>query len=155
MAQPGSAQMVSIPLGVVVARTNVQDGWSMDRWRAVSVLLDPPQFDGWREMPSKPGLTQCHAGNLLLRIDRCRSVEYRINLTNGEPSVYVVLRDATPRGAAVPVEVRLVSASPFEVQPYRDSGIEMVDRVAMPPRLVNLVRSMLDATGDPVPRSGV
>lgn len=71
-------------------------------------------------------------------------MDYKVNLANGEPSVYVVLAESTRRVAAPRVDVRLVSASPFEVQPYRDAGHEMVDRVPMPPRLVALVRALID-----------
>ena len=57
------------------------------------------------------------------------------------PSVYVILRVGT---GEAPLDVVLVTASPYEAQDYTDSGEEIVEKVAMPPALRVLVRDFVD-----------
>lgn len=132
-----SATQYSIPLGVLVTRED--DAWLANRWRAVGVFLDPPGTPSARSTRGAP----YHAATMPLHLDCRKSMEYKVNLANGEPSIYVVMAEDARRPTGPQVQIRLVSASPFEVQPYRDDH-GTVDRVPMPPQLIELVRSLLD-----------
>ena len=54
------------------------------------------------------------------------------------PAIYVVMRDGDP------LEVLLVTASPYEAQDYTDSGEEVVEKVVMPPLLKSFVQDFVD-----------
>ncbi len=133
---------VTIEVGVVVAREKIDHPWQDYRWRAVSVFLDAPAKADWRELRRGPGFIHYHAATLPLVLHRKETTGYRVNLANGVPSIYVVLREDPT--ASDPVQVHLVSASPFEVQAYGESGMETVERVAMPERLVAVVQAFVD-----------
>jgi len=57
------------------------------------------------------------------------------------PSLYVVMREAA---GDPPLEVVLVTASPYEAQDYTDSGEEIVEKVPMPHGLVAWVREFVE-----------
>lgn len=59
-------------------------------------------------------------------------------LTTNPPSLYVILREVSE--GEFPLEVTLITASPFEAQDYADSGEELVEKVAMPSGLVAWLR---------------
>lgn len=134
---------ITIPLGVVVAREKIDHPWQEYRWRAVSVFLDAPEKANWRTLTSEVGVSQYHAATLPLVLHRKESMSYRVNLANGEPSIYVVLREDSEHGSERPVSVHSVTASPFEAQAHSDMAFDMVDRVAMPERLLALVEAFI------------
>jgi hypothetical protein len=140
----------SVPLGVLVARDEASPAWMIDRWRAIGVLLDPPAIE--TSPLSFQHAKPVHAATLPLVLDCRKAMDYSVNLANGVPSVYVVLRDRARRDNWP--EVRLISASPFEVQPYLGNGIETVDRVPMPSRLVDLVRQIITLGTTAAPLAG-
>ncbi len=135
---------LSIPLGVVIAREKVSHPWQDFRWRPVSVFLDAPVKADWRELRRGPGFVHYHAATLILELHRKETMAYRVNLANGAPSVYVVLRDDGEGESHAPIDVHRVTASPFEAQSHGDLGFDFVEGVAMPDRLVGLVQSFID-----------
>ncbi len=88
-----------------------------------SCLHPARRADGWH---------QYHAATLPLELFRKETEAYLYNLGNREPAIYVVLREVEEDGAPHPIEVHLVTASPFEAQDYLDSGEDVVEPVAMP-----------------------
>lgn len=133
-----------IPVGIVVARERISHPWQTYRWRPVGVFLDAPEIREWRELRRDGQAVLYHAATLNLELHRKETTAYRVNLANGEPSVYVVLREDPDAGGDWPVEVHLVTASPFEAQSHGDVGLDNVEGVAMPDRLVEMVRTFID-----------
>jgi Protein of unknown function (DUF3305) len=133
----------AIPVGVVIAREKISHPWQTHRWRPVSVFLDAPQVDGWRELRRDENAVLYHAATINLELHRKETTAYRVNLANGEPSVYVVIREDPESDHRWPVEVHLVTASPFEAQSHGDVGLDSVEGVPMPPRLVETVRQFI------------
>lgn len=136
--------MAMIPVGVVIARERISHPWQSHRWRPVSVFLDAPEIDGWRELQRDSNSIVYHAATLNLELHRKETTAYRVNLANGEPSVYVVLREDPDSEDDWPVEVHLVTASPFEAQSHGDVGLDTVEGVPMPPRLVEMLRQFIE-----------
>jgi hypothetical protein len=130
---------ITIPLGVVVAREKIDHPWQEYRWRPVSVFLNAPEVDEWRELLRGDGFVYYHAATLPLELHRKETGAYRTNLATGEPAIYVVLREDPGAASKWPVTVLLVSASPFEAQAYGESGLEIMERVPMPEPLIDLV----------------
>lgn len=139
---PGS--VLTIPVGIVVANELAGHPWKDQVWRPVSIVLDPEPHPGWREVDRSNGVAQYLAPVMQLTLRPRDAVGYRINLANGEPVIYVVLREAAPCGANWPVEVSLVTASPLEVQHLGEDGEDTVYRVAMPELLVARVRAFVE-----------
>lgn len=136
---------VSVPVGIVVSRETVDHPWEEIRWRSVGVLLDPPAKAQWREVARGRGYAHYHAATLSLTLTRKCAMNYRVNLANGVPSVYLVIRQRPGAGADVPIEVCRVSASPFEIDAQSLDTSEHIERVPMPAELVALVQSFVDA----------
>ncbi len=135
---------VTIPLGVIVARERIEHPWQTYRWRPLRVQLDAPPIAGnWRELSRTAKSVHFHTATLPLQLCRKETMAYRVNLANGEPSVYIVMREETAAGAP-PVDVHLVTASPFEAQAHGELGFDRVEAVPMPDRLVLLVRAFID-----------
>lgn len=132
---------VTVEVGIVVAREKIDHPWQDFRWRPVSVFLDAPAKAEWRELHRGPGFVHYHAATLPLVLHRKETTGYSVNLANGVPSLYVVMREDP--SSSDPVQVHFVSASPFEVQPYIESGMQTIERVAMPERLVALVQTFI------------
>ena len=137
------ARTLTIPLGVVVAREAIDNPWQSHIWRPLSVFLGATEIDGWRELQRGPGYEHYHAATLPLELHRKETTGYTVNLTNGVPSIYVVLREK-PAGDQPPIEVHLVTASPFDVQAYGATAEEIVGRVAMPDELIELVAAFVE-----------
>ncbi|MBL8564713.1 MAG: DUF3305 domain-containing protein [Hyphomicrobiaceae bacterium] len=146
---------LTVPLGVVVMREAGSRPWEDFRWRTVRVVLDPVEKTDWHNHPTATARDLLATTEQLV-LQREEAMSYRVNLANGEPSVYVVLRH-DPHGPEKPVAVRQVTASPFEARSNGDPVLDWVDRVPMPARLVTLIESFIAASHSEVMRgsSGV
>ncbi|MEQ8823101.1 MAG: DUF3305 domain-containing protein [Filomicrobium sp.] len=138
------ASAAFIPIGIVVAREHIGHPWQAYRWRPVSVFLDAPKIANWRELRKDGKNVLYHAATLELELHRRETTAYQVNLANGEPTVYVVLREDHEAGGDWPVDVHLVTVSPFEAQSHSDVGFDSVEGVAMPERLVENVQQFID-----------
>lgn len=131
-------RVLSIPLGVVIAREKIDHPWQEYLWRPVAVFLNAPQAPPWRELRRDPAFVHYHAATLPLELHPKETAGYRANLIDGGPSVYVVLREKG-EGAEPPIEVALVTASPHEAEAYGHGDGETVGAVAMPEAVVELM----------------
>lgn len=138
-----AAQYRSLPVGVVVRRVPGVTRWAAWSWRAVAVLPGAGPAD-WREMRREGEAVEFHAATCLLELHGAETEAYLHGLSAEVPSVYVVLRE-TGRNDARPLEILLVTASPYEAQDYCDSGEEIVEKVAMPDGLVAWIRDFVEA----------
>jgi hypothetical protein len=133
----------AIPLGVVVARERVVHPFADVRWRAVDVLLDPPQRADWRQVRRGNGFEHYHAATLSLVLSAQNLMDYRVNLANGIPCIYVVLQTRPGATPDTPVDVRAISASPFDGELFSRESHATVERVPMPPRLVGTIERFI------------
>ena len=72
-----------------------------------------------------------HAATRTVRLYPSDTEAYVHELQTRQPSVYVILRRVDDRPNA-PLDVVMVTASPYEAQDYADSGEELVEKVVMP-----------------------
>jgi hypothetical protein len=131
---------LSIPLGVVVARAQLHHAWATHSWRPVSVFLNPPEVGSWRELRRDAAQVHYHAATRPLTLHRKETIGYLANLAAGSPLVYVVLRE---HAGDPPLDVALVTASPYEAEVYGQNGDEIVGGVAMPARLAELLEAFV------------
>lgn len=137
----------SLPLGVVIERRQVDHPWKDHDWRPVGVIPGAPELDprgDWTRLGEGEGWVRYHAGTLALQLFRAETEDYRINLSQEPPRIFVVLRSNSEADVAHDLLPFLVTASPFEAQHYLDSGEEIVEVVPMPPEVLALVRDFVE-----------
>jgi hypothetical protein len=132
---------LSVPLGVVIAHERIGHPWQEYAWRPASVFLGAPEVDDWRELRRDGTSTYYHAATLPLELHAKETMGYAANLETGAPLVYVVLRERAE--GARPVEVAVVTASPYDAEVYGYDSSETVGAVAMPEPLVELLEAFV------------
>lgn len=130
----------TMPVGVVLRRQPGVTRWQPVVWRAVGVLPGAGPAD-WRELRRDGEVVEFHAATPVLELHGAETEAYRTGLSATPPCLYIVLREGGP--AEAPLEVALVTASPYEAQDYTDSGEEIVEKVPMPPGLVAWVQDFV------------
>lgn len=135
---------VSIPVGVIIAREEIDNPWQDHIWRAVSILPGAAAVTEWTEIGRGDGWTQFHAATVPLELFRKETEAYLYNLGNREPAIYIIMREAEEEKAPSPVDVHLVTASPYEAQDYLDSGEDLVEVVAMPKDVMEWIEHFVE-----------
>jgi hypothetical protein len=120
----------SMPVGIVLEKRRSDHPWEDHYWIPVGVAPGAPQIDQWREIGKGDGWVRYHAGTLPLEIYKDETEDYRYNLANDPPSVYVVLRDDDD-AEAEPMPFKL-TVSPSEAQAYLDAEEHLLEAVEMP-----------------------
>ncbi|SDW51492.1 Protein of unknown function [Ruegeria halocynthiae] len=132
-----AASQIEMSVGVVVRKTPGVTRWVQWNWRAVAVLPGAGPAD-WQELRREGEAVEYHAATLPLTLWRDETEAYMVNLADGQPSIYLVLRDELKGDQ--PLEAVLVTASPFEGQDYADTGEEIVEKIPMTEGLIAWVR---------------
>ncbi len=114
--------------------------WAKHVWKAVAVLPGAPVAN-WKEMRRDGDAVEYHAATPKLELFRTDTESYLHGLSAKTPSVYVVMRESD---GSNPLDVTLVTASPYEAQDYADTGEELVEKVPMPDGLVAWIRAFVD-----------
>ncbi len=136
-------RMVSLPVGVVVERRELDNPWQKWRWRPVAVLTgDAPAAVG-TELLSGPGFTRYFAGTLPLELHRKETEAYRRNLSNAPPSVYVALRADSACTGDLAYRPVTVTASPYVAEDLLD-GDDIVEALPMPEGLIAWAQAFID-----------
>ncbi|SEJ98636.1 hypothetical protein MAA5396_03886 [Marinovum algicola] len=130
----------TLPVGVVLRKTPGATRWAAWHWTASAVLPGAGPAD-WRVMRQEDGAVEYHAATMTLELHGAETEAYLHGISARVPSLYVVMREAA---GDPPLEVVLVTASPYEAQDYTDSGEEIVEKVPMPHGLVAWVREFVE-----------
>ena len=129
-----------MPLGIVIRRAPGVTRWVNHVWKAVAVLPGAGEAH-WKELRRDGETLEYHAATLPLELFRTDTEAYLHGLSTKEPSIYVVMRESE---GDQPLEMVLVTASPYEAQDYADTGEELVEKVAMPEGLVAWIRDYVE-----------
>lgn len=129
-----------MPLGVVIQRVPGVTRWAKHVWKAVAVLPGAGPAD-WKEMRRDGEAVEFHASTLPLELFRTDTEAYLHGLSAQQPAIYVVMRASETND---PLDVVLVTASPYEAQDYADTGEELVEKVPMPEGLVAWIRDYVE-----------
>lgn len=133
----------SMTLGVVLRRLPGVTRWASYSWKAVAVLPGAG-IAHWQELRREGEAIEYHAATLSLDLHGAETEAYLHGLSAEVPSIYVVMRESENEGAE-PLDVLLVTASPYEAQDYTDSGEEIVEKVPMPEGLMAWVQDFVTA----------
>jgi hypothetical protein len=134
---------VSIKVGIVVERREIDNRWQKFAWRPVEVIAGAPDFDGVTVLRQGDGWVHYLAATLPLELHRRETEAYKVNLSNAPPSVYVVLRELDD-ATELDYKPFVATVSPYEAQDYLDSGEEIVERVPMEEGMIAWVQAFID-----------
>lgn len=137
-------RMVSMPLGVVVERREIDNPWQDHEWRPVAVIPGAAPVEEWIELARDESAVRYLAATLPLEPRRRETEAYLVNFSNEVPLVYVLLTSDDEAGANHEVKAVLVTASPYEAQDYLDAGEDVVEGVAMPDGVIAWVQAFID-----------
>lgn len=140
LTQP-TESMATIPIGVVIRRIPGTTKWLRYSWKAVAVLPGAGPAN-WKELRRDNDVVEYHAATLPLELHRTDTEAYLQGLSDTPPALYVVMRESN---AEAPLEIVLVTVSPYEAQDYADTGEELVEKVPMPDGLVAWIRDFTEA----------
>lgn len=134
-----SAQVM--PVGVVLRKTPGVTKWAKYVWRAVSILPGADPAD-WKLLRREGDISDYHVATVPLALYRSDTEAYVHGLAAHVPCVYVICRE-TPNPAK-PLEVVMVTASPYEAQDYSDNGEDIVEKVMMTPQVHAWITAYVD-----------
>jgi hypothetical protein len=136
---------ISMALGVVVERREIDNRWQRWSWKPVAVIAGAPPVAEWRELVHGDRFVRWHAATLPLVLHRTETEAYRVNLSGQTPAIYVVLRKVEPseRTAGNDVGPFAVTASPYDAEGYME-GDDVVEAVPMPEGLAAWVQAFVD-----------
>jgi hypothetical protein len=123
-------------VGVVVERRVAVSRWADHLWLPVGVLASPPDLPAWTPLGEHDGAERFFAGGFDLELHRTDTATYRDNLASGAPHVWIACRACV---GEPPIEVVGVTADPAEGESYTEAGDDIVEQVAMPPELVEVL----------------
>lgn len=132
-----AASQFEMPVGIIVRKTPGVTRWARWNWRAIAALPGAGPAD-WVELRREGEAVEYHAATLPLTLWTDETEAYKVNLSDGQPSLYLVLRDELKGDH--PLNAVLVTASPFEGQDYADTGEEIVEKIPMSEGLIAWVR---------------
>ena len=95
----------------------------------------------WKELQRDGETIEYHAATLPLDLYRTDTEAYLHGLSAKVPAIYVVMRDSD---TDAPLDIVLVTASPYEAQDYADTGEELVEKVPMPDGLIAWIRDYIE-----------
>ncbi len=132
MSQP----QLSMPIGVVVRKSPGATRWAKWCWKAVAIL--PGAADRrWHLLRKDGEVSEFHAATVPLDLHRTDTEAYLTGISARVPTLGIVMRDGEGDD---PLDVVLVTASPYETQDYLDSGEDIVELVPMTDGLIALIR---------------
>lgn len=131
---------VSLPLGIVIRRMPGVTRWARHVWKAVAVLPGAGEAC-WKELRREGEAVEYHAATLTLELFRTETEAYLHALSAKVPSLYVVMRESQ---SDRPLDMVLVTASPYEAQDYADTGEELVEKVPMTEGLAAWIREFVE-----------
>jgi hypothetical protein len=81
-----------------------------------------------------------YAGDAMIELHRTETANYRDNLASGAPQLWVVLR---PAEGAMGFDLLFVTADPAEGEALTGAGNDLVEPVAMPAPIVEIVERFI------------
>jgi hypothetical protein len=135
---------LSVPVGVVLRRRPGVTRWAKWSWSAVAVLPNAGP-GGFRVLRQDGDITDFHAATVPMELHHTETEGYRTSLMMKPPSVFVVLDKGPNAGNEHGLAVHAVTASAALGLDWQDSDEMIVEPVAMPDVLVELVRDFCEA----------
>lgn len=130
----------TIPVGVIVERSNSMNQWAEFCWRAIGVLPGLPDTPPWTKLSDDGERATFYAGATEIELYRTETTYYRSNLESGAPALWVALR-AT--GGDTLFKVSMVTADPAEGESLTETATDLVEQVPMPLPIQHVVAAFV------------
>ncbi|MEM8794395.1 MAG: DUF3305 domain-containing protein [Pseudomonadota bacterium] len=135
---------IAIPVGVIIERRQSKHPWGSDIWKSVEILPGAGPVDEWITISEGEDYARFHAETVALVLHRKETEALKLNITSGDPHIYVVLREnEEDADGKRPYLVHLVTASSYDAQDYLDTSEEVIDRLPMPQSLFEWIRAFV------------
>jgi hypothetical protein len=106
------------------------------------MLLDQvPATPPWSLLSDKDGTVLYYAGAAIIDLFSTDTANYRDNLMDGDPRVWVALRQ---QGGGAELELTKVTADPTEGEALFESGSDVIGTVPMPPDVAAWIAAFVD-----------
>ena len=138
------ARELVIPVGVLAEKRKSASRWAEDYWIPVGIMPAPKGFKAGDVVVHDETATRYFMGVSDLTCHAAETEAYVHNFNSRIPAVYVVLRRDEEGDTNLPWFVHDVTASPYLAQDYEDSAEDIVERVAMPPEVVDAIKEFTD-----------
>lgn len=130
-----------IPVGVIADRRVIDNPWVDHVWEPVAALPGVPETPAWTELEIGPGYVRYYIGHAELLLTSSETANYRNNLIEGRPRLWIVVREEGPEP---PLTLAAVTADPMEGEAHTESGASIVAAVPMPPEIAAIVAAFVD-----------
>jgi uncharacterized protein DUF3305 len=135
-----STPVTRIPVGVVVERHKARSSWLDFIYRPVSVLAGVPEAAPGTVVRSEGEVTTFYAGHAVIELHRTETMNYRDNIASGAPQLWVGLR---PAEGEMGFDLIFVTADPAEGEALTGAGNDLVEPVAMPAPIIEIVERFI------------
>jgi hypothetical protein len=138
MSAPDEAPDVRI-VGVVLRRARVDNPWIDHAWSVEAVLPEAPAAEPGASLGREGDAELIYAGAASIELFKSETGNYRDNLAEGAPYLWVAFRELADGG----VEVAGVTADPTEGESLFEAGAQ-VGKAAMPPALAGWIADYVE-----------
>ena len=108
-------------VGVVLRRRSIDNPWIDHMWSPLMLLDDVPATAPWTVLSSEADATIYYAGSASIDLFSSDTANYRDNLADGEPRIWVALRR---QDGGAELELTKVTADPTEGEAMFESGCD-------------------------------
>lgn len=128
-------------VGVVLRRSKIDHPWIDHVWSPEAILPDAPQAPAGAKLGEVDGAELFYAGPAILELWSSETGNYRDNLIDGRPQIWVALRKQSESGE---MELAQVTADPTEGETLLEAGCDIVANVPMPADIASWVAAFVD-----------
>ncbi|MES2600712.1 MAG: DUF3305 domain-containing protein [Pseudomonadota bacterium] len=132
---------VSREVGVVLRRRAIDNPWIDHMWSPVTILETVPATAPWTVLLQEPAETLYYAGAAFIDLYSTDTANYRDNLADGSPQLWVALRR---QDGGAELELTKVTADPTEGEAMFESGTDVIGTVPMPPEIAAWIAAFVD-----------
>jgi hypothetical protein len=128
-------------VGVVLRRRAIDNPWIDHMWSPVTILEDVPATAPWTVLSQEADATLYYAGRATIDLFSSDTANYRDNLADGTPLIWVALRR---QDGGSELELTKVTADPTEGEAMFESGTDVIGTVPMPSDIASWIAAFVD-----------
>lgn len=132
---------VSREVGVVLRRRVIDNPWIDHMWSPVTVLDEVPVTAPWTVLSQEADATLYYAGPATIDLFSTDTANYRDNLADGTPRIWIALRR---QDGGAELELTKVTADPTEGEALFESGTDVIGTVPMSPDIASWIAAFVD-----------
>jgi hypothetical protein len=128
-------------VGVVVRRRSIDNPWIDQLWSPAMILDEVPSTAPWTVLSTEGDATTYYAGAASIDLFSAETANYRDNLAEGAPRIWVALRR---QDGGAELELTKVTADPTEGEAMFESGCDVIGTVPMPPEIASWIAAFVE-----------